>query len=118
MDEGQNRERGVGLILSKDVAQSLLEWEPVSERIIKARFNSRWQQVTVTQCYAPTNEATEEEKDDFYEQLQAVMEQVPRRDMQIVMGDMNAKVGTDSTGRDEVMGRHGAKAEMNENGEK
>jgi len=46
------------------------------------------------------------------------MEQVPRRDMKIVMEDMNAKVGTDNTGREEVMGRHGARAEMNETGEK
>jgi len=38
--------------------------------------------------------------------------------MKIVMGDMNAKVGTDNTGREGVMGRHGARAEMNENGEK
>jgi len=90
----------------------------VSERIIRARFNSRWQQVTVIQCYAPTNEAKEEEKDDCYQQLQAVMEQVPHRDVKIVMGDMNAKVGTDNMGRQEVMGRHGARAEMNENEEK
>ena len=33
------------------------------------------------------------------------------------MGDMNAKVGMDNTGR-EVMGNHGARAEMNENGER
>jgi len=46
------------------------------------------------------------------------MEQVSYRDMKIVMGDMNAKVGTDNTGREEVMGRQGARAEMNENGEK
>ena len=33
------------------------------------------------------------------------------------MGDMNAKVGMDNAGREEVMGKHGARAEMNENGE-
>ena len=33
--------------------------ETVSERIIRARFNSRWQKGTVIQCYAPTNEITE-----------------------------------------------------------
>ena len=39
------------------------------------------------------------------------MEQVSYRDMKIVMGDMNAKVGTDNTGREEVMSRQGAGAE-------
>ena len=34
------------------------------------------------------------------------------------MGDMNAKVGMDNTGREEVMGKHRARAEMNENGER
>ena len=47
-----------------------------------------------------------------------VLEQVPCRDVKIVMGDMNAKVGMDNTGREEVMGMHGARAEMNENGER
>ena len=105
MDEGENHERGVGFILSKEAAQCLLEWEPVSDRIIRARFDSRWQQVTILQRYAPTNE-TAEVKDDFYDQLQMVLEQVPCRDVKIVMGDMNAKVGMDNTGREEVMGKH------------
>lgn len=66
MDEGENHERGVGFILSKEAAQCLLEREPVPERIIRARFNSRWRQVTILQCYSPTNEAKEEAKDDIY----------------------------------------------------
>ena len=71
----------------------------MSERIIRARFNSRWQQVTVIQ-YAPTNEVpTEEAKDAFYEQLQMVVGQVPCRDVKIIMGDVNAKVGMDNMSR-------------------
>ena len=54
-----SHEKGVGFILSKEAAQCLLEWEPVSESIIRARFNSRWQQVTILQCYATSNEVTE-----------------------------------------------------------
>ena len=42
MDEGENHEREVRFILSKEAIQCLLEWEPVSERIIRDRFNSRW----------------------------------------------------------------------------
>ena len=110
--------RGGGFILSKEAAQCLLEWENRSEKIIRARFNSRWQQHTILQCYDHTNEATEDAKDDFFDQLHMVPEQVPCRDMKIVMGDMNAKVGMDSTGREEVIGEHGARAEMNENGER
>ena len=72
----------------------------------------------ILQCYAPTNEATQETKDDFHDQLQMVLEQVPCRDVKIVMGDMNAKVGMNNTGRGEVMGKHGAGAEMNKNDER
>ena len=66
----------------------------------------------------PTNEIAEEAKDDFYDQLQMVLEQVPCKDVKIVMADINVKVGMDNTGREEVMGKHGARAEINENGER
>nr|KAG5711950.1 hypothetical protein BaRGS_026391 [Batillaria attramentaria] len=88
----------------------------MSPRILSARFNSKGRKVTILQCYAPTNMADEEEKENFYEQLQAVLDKAPRRDLKILMGDLNAKVGTDNTDRELIMGKHGT-GTQNENGE-
>ncbi|XP_060756794.1 craniofacial development protein 2-like [Neoarius graeffei] len=71
----------------------------------------------VIQCYAPTNEAEEEIKDDFYYQLQAVLDRRGAKDITILMGDFNAKIGVDNTGYEDVMGIHGL-GQMNENGER
>lgn len=114
--EEDPHEAGVALMLSKAAARSLIEWEPVSDRIITARFKSKFQKVSIIQCYAPTNNAKEEEKDLFYTQLQEVVGKVSKRDMLIVMGDLNAKVGRDNTGRERQMGQNGL-GNMNENGE-
>nr|KAG5707728.1 hypothetical protein BaRGS_003303 [Batillaria attramentaria] len=88
----------------------------LSPRILSARFNSKGRKVTILQCYAPTNMADEEEKENFYEQLQAVLDKAPKRDLKILMGDLNAKVGTDNTDRELIMGKHGT-GTQNENGE-
>ena len=107
--DDDRHEAGVSLLLSKHAAKSLIEWEPVSDRIITARFESRFLNVSVVMCYAPTNNAEEDDKDSFYAE-------VPGRDMLILMGDMNAKVGSSNTDREREMGRHGL-GDMNENGE-
>ena len=54
---------------------------PVSDRIINARFTSRFIKPTVVQVYAPTNDADEESKDNLYHLLQRVSEEIPRHDM-------------------------------------
>ena len=68
-------------------------------------------------AYAPTNLATEERKDEFYEQLQAVLSKTPKRDIKILLGDLNAKVGSDNAGREDIMGKHGLGVQ-NDNGER
>ena len=57
-----------------------------------------------------------EEKEDYYEQLQATLDRVPKRDLKIVMGDMNAKVGINNESKELIMGKQGI-GEENENGE-
>ena len=101
---------GVGLMMNKKAFRSLLVWEPVSDRIITARFQSSFQKMTIIQmiqCYAPTNQADPDDKVIFYQQLQSVIDNTARRNIILLIGDMNAKVGSDCTDREFTMGNEG-----------
>ena len=66
---------------------------------------------------ALTNDAMDEEKDEFYNQLQDTVSSCNRNDMIVVMRDLNANVDNNNTNREEVMGKFGVGV-MNENGER
>ena len=68
------------------------------------------------QCYAPTNDEEEEKKDDFYQQLQAVLDRRGAKDITVLMGDFNVKIGMDNTGYEDFMRTH-ALGQTIENGE-
>ncbi|CAH8489250.1 unnamed protein product [Heterobilharzia americana] len=109
---------GVAIMMSPRASKDLMQWEPISSciRIMTARFNSKGRKVTITQCYAPTNNAEQEKKEEFYRQLQSTLDKTSVGNIKILMGDMNAKLGADNTGKKLTMGRE-ALGEMNENGE-
>ena len=110
---------GVGLMISKQVQKALRGWQPHGERIIEASFTTKNRNINlnIIQIYSPTNEAPNEEKEEFYNKLQQVVDNLPGKDVNIIMGDANAKVGEDNIGFEECMGKHGL-GQMNDNGER
>ena len=108
---------GVALLLNRKTEKALLEWKPFVSRLPKARFHSKYTKLSVLVCYAPTEDANAEVKDAFYDQLQTAVESVHAHDMLLILGDLNAKVGSDNTGREHVMGKHGI-GTINDNGER
>ena len=71
--------------------------------------------MTVIQVYSPTNNTSGEDKDTFYELLQKEIDAESLHDLLIVLGDANAKVGSNSTGWEGTMVDEGL-GTMNDNG--
>ena len=65
--------------------------------MISARFQGKPFNITVIQVYAPTSNAEEAEVERFYEDLQDLLELTPKKDVLCIIGNWNAKVGTQET---------------------
>ena len=62
--------------------------------MISVRFQGKPLSITVIQVYAPTNNAEEAQVERFYEDLQYFLELTPKKDVLFIIGDWNAKVGS------------------------
>ena len=65
--------------------------------MISVRFQGKPFNITVIQVYAPTSNAEEAEIERFYEDLQDRLELTPKKDVLFIIGDWNAKVGSQET---------------------
>ena len=73
--------------------------------MISVRFQGKPFNITVIQVYAPTSNAEEAEVEQFYEDLQDLLEPTSKKDVLFIIGDWNAKVGSQETPR--VTGKFG-----------
>ena len=65
--------------------------------MISVRFQGKPFSITVIQVYAPTSNSEEAEVERFYEDLQDLLELTPKKDVLFIIGDWNAKVGSQET---------------------
>ena len=68
-----------------------------NDRMISVRFQGKPFNITVIQVYAPTNNAEEAEVERFYEDLHDLLELTPKKHVLSIIGDWNAKVGSQET---------------------
>ena len=65
--------------------------------MISVGFQGKPFNITVIQAYAATSNAEEAEVEQFYEDLQDFLEVTPQKDVLLIIGDWNAKVGSQET---------------------
>ena len=68
-----------------------------NNRMISVRFQGKSFNITVIQVYAPTTNAEEAEVQQFYEDLQDLLEVTPKKDVLFIVGNWNAKIGNQET---------------------
>ena len=66
--------------------------QPVSSRLITIRLKASSFNITIIQAYAPTTGYDHDDIEDFYDQLQEVIDQAPKKDIVVVQGDWNANI--------------------------
>ena len=86
----------VGFLVHKDIVDAVLGCRPVSSRLISIRLRAAHFNITIIQVYAPTSGHDDNEVDHFYQQLQDTIDQTSKKDILVVQGDCNPKVGKDA----------------------
>ena len=67
--------------------------------MISVRLQGKPFNITIIQVYAPTSNTEEAEDEWFYEDLQDLLELTPKKDVLFIIGDWNAKVGSQESPR-------------------
>ena len=92
-------------MVKKESEMQYLDAISKNNRIISVCFQGKPFNITVIQVYAPTSNAEEAEVEWFYEDLQGLLELTPQKDILFIIGDWNAKLGSQEIPR--VTGKFG-----------
>ena len=91
------RRNGVAIIVNKRVQNAVLGCNLKNNRMISVHFQGKPFKITVIQVYALTSIAEEAEVEWFYKDLQDLLELTPKKHVLFIIGDWNAKVGSQET---------------------
>ena len=88
------RRNGVAIMVNKRVQNAVFGCNLKNDRMISVHFQGKQFNNTVIQVYAPTSKPEEAEVEWFYKDLQDLLELTPNKDALFIIGDWNAKEGS------------------------
>ena len=102
------RKNGIGIVLREKLAESVLEVKRVSDRLMAMKLEVNGSILNIVSAYAPQVNNSMEEKNDFWEDLDGLIESLSTEERIVLGADLNGHVGEGNIGDEEIMGRYGA----------
>ena len=102
------RKNGIGIVVNEELAESVLEVKRVSDRLMAMKLEVKGSILNIVSTYAPQVNNSMEEKNDFWEDLDGLIESVSKEERIVLGADHNGHVGKGNIGDEEIIGRYGA----------
>jgi hypothetical protein len=104
-------------VIDKAMMNQVKKFVPVNERICYIRIAQQKLDLIILNCYAPTENADDEEKNSFYDTLEATFDALPKNCIRLIVGDLNAQVSRE-TSFGQTIGKESWHLKTNNNGQK
>ena len=113
----ERRDYGVAFAVRNTLLKKIEPPTGGSSRLLTMRLMTETGPVTLVTAYAPTLAASSESKDQFYCELDELLNNIPKKDHIYLLGDFNARVGSNHEAWPECLGHHGI-GKINDNGQR
>ena len=101
-----SRSNGVGFLVNKTCVPLIDSYESISDRLAVLSLRGKFSKFTFIQCYFPTSTHSDEEVLELYDNIQAIVDNIPLRDHLFIMGDFNSKLGKLHNTYPSAIGKH------------
>ena len=88
-----SRSNGVGFLVKKKLIPLVNDYKAISDRLAVLTLKTKFCNITLIQCYFPTSITPDESILALYDEIELIIQAIPKRDYLYIMGDFNCKVG-------------------------
>ena len=107
-NKANGRKNGMKRVVREELAENVLEVKRVSDKIIAMKLEIKGSILNIVSAYALQVENNMEEKNDFWKDLDGLIESISKEERIVLGADLNGHVGEGNIVDDEIMGRYGA----------